>query len=106
MKLIMRIRNNSVFDSYGVALVPATPSSGEKARPRVTVAGESWVEERKLPKTAAKTISDGDDIFKTQERTISGAKHARKAQKQAKKEHACHDFGNLANKSLYFWWYL
>ena len=65
MKLIMRIRNNSMEETYGVALVPATASSGEKARPRV--ADESWVEERKLPKTAAKTISDGDDIFETQE---------------------------------------
>jgi hypothetical protein len=65
MKLIMRIRNNSMEETYGVALVPATASSGEKARPRV--ADESWVEERKLTKTAAKTISDGDDIFETQE---------------------------------------
>ena len=67
MKLIMRIlvRNNSMEEMYGVALVPATASSGEKARPRV--ADESWVEERKLPKTSAKTISDGDDIFETQE---------------------------------------
>ena len=52
-------------ETYGVALVPATASSGEKARPRVT--DESWVEERKLTKTAVKTISDGDDIFETQE---------------------------------------
>ena len=52
-------------ETYGVALVPATASSGEKARP--IVADESWVEERKLTKTAAKTISDGDDIFETQE---------------------------------------
>ena len=52
-------------ETYGVALVPATASSGEKARPRV--ADGSWVEERKKPKTAAKTISDGDDIFETQE---------------------------------------
>ena len=51
-------------ESYGVALVPATASSGEKTRPRV--ADESWVEKQKLPKTAAKTISDGDDIFETQ----------------------------------------
>jgi hypothetical protein len=65
MKLIMRIRTKSMEETYGVALVPATASSGEKARPRV--ADESWVEERKLPKTAAKTISDGDDIFETQE---------------------------------------
>ena len=65
MKLIMRIRNNSIEETYGVALVPATASSGEKARPRV--ADESWVEERNLAKTAAKTISDGDDIFETQE---------------------------------------
>ncbi len=43
----------------------ATASPGEKARPRV--ADESWVEEQKPPKTAAKTISDGDDIFETQE---------------------------------------
>jgi hypothetical protein len=70
------------------------------------MADESWVEEQKLSKTAAKTISDGDDILETQERTISGAKRARKAQKQAKKEHACHDFCNLANKSLCFGWYL
>ena len=52
-------------ETYGVAFVPATASSREKARPRV--ADESWVEERKLTKTAAKTISDGDDIFETQE---------------------------------------
>jgi hypothetical protein len=65
MKLILRIRNNSMQETYGVALVPATASSGEKARPRV--ADESWVEEQKLRKTAAKTISDGDDIFETQE---------------------------------------
>ena len=51
-------------ETYGVALVPATASSGEKARPRV--ADESWVEEQKLRKTAAKTISDGDDTFETQ----------------------------------------
>ena len=50
---------------FNAALVPATASSGEKARP--SVADESWVEERKNPKTAAKTISDGDDIFETQE---------------------------------------
>ncbi len=52
-------------ETYGLALVPATASSGEKALPGV--ADESWVEERTLPKTAAKTISDGDDIFETQE---------------------------------------
>ncbi len=55
-------------ETNGVALVPATASSGEKARPRV--ADESWVqtvEEQKLPKTAAKTISGGDDILETQE---------------------------------------
>ena len=65
MKSIMQIRNNSMKETYGVAFVPATASSGEKARPRV--ADGSWVEERKNPKTAAKTISDGDDIFETQE---------------------------------------
>ena len=43
MKLIMRIRTKSMEETYGVALVPATASSGEKARPRV--ADESWVEE-------------------------------------------------------------
>ena len=52
-------------ETYGVALVPATASSAEKAHPRV--ADESSVEERKLPKTAAKTISYGDNIFETQE---------------------------------------
>jgi hypothetical protein len=65
MKLILRIRNKSMEETYGVALVPATASSGEKARPRV--ADESSVEERKLPKTAAKTSSYGDNIFETQE---------------------------------------
>ena len=64
MKLIMRIRNNSIEETYGVALVPATASSGEKARPRVE--DESWVEEQKLRKTAAKTISDGDVTLETQ----------------------------------------
>ncbi len=52
-------------ETYGVALVPATASSAEKARSRV--ADESSVEERKLPKTAAKTSSYGDNIFETQE---------------------------------------
>ena len=52
-------------ETNGVAVVPATASSGEKTRPRV--AGESWAEEQKKSKTAAKTISDGDDIFETQE---------------------------------------
>ncbi len=65
MKLIMRIRNNRKEETYGVALVPATASSGEKARPRV--ADKSWVEEQKLTKTAAKTMSGGDYIFETQE---------------------------------------
>ncbi len=90
-------------ETYGVAFVPAMASSREKASPRV--ADESWVQEQKPAKPAAKTISEGDDIFKTQERTISGANHARKAQKQAKKENACHEFVNLANKSLCFGWY-
>ena len=52
-------------ETYGMALVPATASSGEKARPRM--ADESWIEEQKHSKTAAKTISDDDDIFETQE---------------------------------------
>ncbi len=52
-------------ETYGVALVPATASSAEKARPRV--ADESSVEERKHPKTAAKTSAYGDNIFETQE---------------------------------------
>jgi hypothetical protein len=52
-------------ETYGMVFVPVTASSGEKARPRV--ADESWIEKRKLPKTAAKTISDSDDIFETQE---------------------------------------
>ncbi len=63
--LSMRIRNNRREETYGVALVPATASSREKARPRM--ADETWVQEPKPAKIAAKTISDGDDIFKTQE---------------------------------------
>ena len=62
----MRIRNNSMEETNGVALVPATASSGEKARPRV--ADESWVEtveEQKLPKAAAKTISGGVTVVTT-----------------------------------------
>ena len=54
------------------------------------------------PKNAAKTISDGDDVFETQERTIGVADRARKAPKQAKKEHAWHDFVYLENKWLCF----
>jgi hypothetical protein len=46
MQLIKRIRNNSMEETFGVASVPATASSGEKARPRV--ADESSVEERKV----------------------------------------------------------
>ncbi len=52
-------------ETYDAAFVPATASSSEKAHPRV--ADESWVEERKPRKTAAKKISDGGNIFETQE---------------------------------------
>ncbi len=52
-------------ETFGVAFVPVTASSREKAGPRV--ADESWVEEQKPSKTAAKTISDGGDIFETHE---------------------------------------
>ena len=39
-------------ETYGVAIVPVTASSGEKARPRL--ADESWAEERKNPKLLRK----------------------------------------------------
>ena len=61
---------------------------------------ESWVEERKLQKNAAKTTPDDEDMFETQEWTIGGADRARKAPKTAKNDHAWHDFDDLANKCL------
>ncbi len=64
------------------------------------MADESWVEERTFPKNAAETTSDGDDMFKTKERTIAGANYARKAQQSADKEHAWHDLVDLQNKCL------
>ncbi len=42
MKMSMRIRKNSMEETYGVAIVPETASSREKARPREE--DESWVE--------------------------------------------------------------
>ncbi len=67
---------------------------------------ESWVEERNPPKKAAKTAPDGDDMFKTQERTILWVDRARITQKSAKKDHAWHEFFDLANKCLRLGWYL
>ena len=61
---------------------------------------ESWVEELKSPKNAAKTTPDDEDMFETQELTIGGADRARKAPKTANNDHAWHDFVDLANKFL------
>ena len=52
------------------------------------------------PKNAAKTTPDDDDMFEAQERTIGGANRARRAPKQAKLDHAWHDFVDLPNKCL------
>ena len=67
---------------------------------------ESWVEERNPPKNTAKTTSDGDNRFETQERTIVWVHRARIAQKSAKNDHAWHEFVDLANKCLCLGWYL
>ena len=61
---------------------------------------ESWVEERKLQKIAAKTTPDDEGMFETQELTIRRADRARKAPKTANNDHAWHDFDDLANKCL------
>ncbi len=61
---------------------------------------ESWVEELKPLKNAAKTTPDDEDMFEIQELTIGGADRARKALKTAKNDHAWHDFVDLANKCL------
>jgi hypothetical protein len=60
---------------------------------------ESWVEELKPPKNAAKTTSNDEDMFETQELTIGGADRARKAPKTAKNDHAWHDFVDLRTKA-------
>ena len=39
MKLSLRICNNSMKETYGVAIVPATAPGSEKARPRVAGRG-------------------------------------------------------------------
>jgi hypothetical protein len=61
---------------------------------------ESWVEELKPPKNAAKTTPDDEDMFETQELTIGVADRARKAPKTEKNDNAWHDFVDLANKCL------
>ena len=61
---------------------------------------ESWVEELKPTKNAAKTTPDDEDMFETQELTIGGADRARKAPKTANNDHAWHDIVDFANKFL------
>jgi hypothetical protein len=51
-------------------------------------------------------MADGDSMFETPELSILGADQAKKAASTAKADHACHDFGNIANIFLCLGWYL
>ncbi len=92
--------------------MPDTPDSKKRARPK-QIQGKAWIfYDYFLGKDGLENVFRQEKTRKvlllprSVHLTISGANHARKAQKLAKKEHACHDFGNLASKSLCYGWYL